>query len=356
MKKDIVLVVDYHLENLQVRTFNEATGEDRCFRRKTTKADVLRLQRDAQREAASTGGQVVWIMESTTGWARMKDVLGDRVRFVLANVLQMPLPPKAKRRKTDKIDTARILREYRNGELPMAYQPLAELRQVRRLADSRQDLVRRQTMLKNWISHYLSHETWYVTGHMWSGRGLERLKALALPEADRWLLDLKIQELEAVQALLEQVESRIMDVYRRWPAAQRLDEARGIGPITAVTILAYIGPIERFASAEDLISYAGMAPGVHCSDGRGYGTRCGGGGTHARLRFFVMQATSWLKTIPRYAGTFDRVSSRRGKKIARLSVGRMFLRSVDKMLRTDQRFSPEAASSNATLREALPAA
>jgi adenosylmethionine-8-amino-7-oxononanoate aminotransferase len=35
-------------------------------------------------------------MESTTGWARVKDLLGERARFVLANVLQMPLPPKAR--------------------------------------------------------------------------------------------------------------------------------------------------------------------------------------------------------------------------------------------------------------------
>ena len=35
-------------------------------------------------------------MESTTGWARVKDLLGDRVQIILANVLQMPLPPKAR--------------------------------------------------------------------------------------------------------------------------------------------------------------------------------------------------------------------------------------------------------------------
>ena len=41
--------------------------------------------------------------------------------MLLANVLQMPLPPKARRKKTDKIGTKRVLREYRIGELPLAY-------------------------------------------------------------------------------------------------------------------------------------------------------------------------------------------------------------------------------------------
>jgi hypothetical protein len=76
---------------------------------------------------------VTWIQESTTGWARVQELHGDRVQFRLANVLQMPLPPKARRRKTDKIDTARIQREYLNGSLPLAYQPPAQWRQLRRL-------------------------------------------------------------------------------------------------------------------------------------------------------------------------------------------------------------------------------
>ena len=339
--KDIVLVVDYHLENLVIRQFNHSTGEERSFRRKNTSQEILRLVGDAQVEAAACGGKVVWIMESTTGWARVKDLLGERAEFILANVLQMPLPPKARRRKTDKIDTARLLREYRNGDLPRAYQPLAQLRQVRRLVDCRQDLVRRQTALKNWISHFLSHETWHVSDNLWSDRGLRRLKSLEFGLSDTWLVRLKISDLEQVQQLIVQVEDKIMEVYACWPQAQRLDDVRGIGPISAVTILAYIGPIDRFASSDDLIGYAGLAPGVHTSDKRGHNLRIGGGGTHTRLRYFLIEATKWLATIPRYQDAHKRVLAKRGKKVARIVLARMFLRSIDKMLRADVHFEPQ---------------
>lgn len=342
--KDIVLAVDYHLENLQIRQFNPATGEERCFRRKNTASEVLRVVGEAQVEAGLAGGKVVWIMESTTGWARVKDLLGERAQFVLANVLQMPLPPKAKRRKTDKIDTMRMLREYRNGSLPRAFQPVAELRQVRRLVDCRMDLTHRQTALKNWISHYLSHETWSGTGNLWSGKGRTRLKSLSLPGSDALVMKMKVTELEQVRELLEQVETEIQAVYRRWPRAAWLDEVRGIGPISAVTILAYIGPITRFARAEELISFAGLAPGVHGSDGRVYNTRTGGGGTHGRLRFFLIEATRWLQEIPRYAPAHQRVVAKRGKKVARIVLARMFLRSLDKMLRAGQRFQPQTVA------------
>jgi len=222
-------------------------------------------------------------MESTTGWARVKELLGDQAEFILANVLQMPLPPKAHRRKTDKIDTGRMQREYLNGTLPRSYQPSARLRQVRRLVDTRQDITERQTTLRSWIWQYLKHETWQSAKNLWSGRGMARLKAMALPELDRLTMTLKLTELEQLDALLAQVEAELMKINRQWPEAQRLDEIRGIGAITAVTILAYIGPIDRFKTAEELISYAGLAPGVHRSDGTCYNKRIGGGGTHARL-------------------------------------------------------------------------
>jgi len=342
--KNIVLVVDYHLENLDVRQFNEATGEEQCFKAVTGSRQILGLVRRAQIEASASGGTVVWIMESTTGWARVKELLGSRAEFLMANVLQMPLPPKARRRKTDRIDTARMLREYRNGSLPLAFQPLRSLREVRRLVDARQDLVRRQTALKNWISHYISHETWYGAKNLWSLRGRLRLKTLRLTEADRWLLDLKLEELAQVEQRVCEVEERMTSVYQSWPAAQRLDAVRGIGMVSSVTILAYIGPIERFAGAEELISFAGLAPGTHRSDKRGYDLRTGGGGTHSQLRYFLIEATRWLREIPRYAGAYERMVSRRGKKVARVVLARMFLRSIYKMLRTGQAFEAEVAA------------
>lgn len=342
--KGIVLTVDYHPQNLQIRWLDRSTGEERCFRRPTTAAHIARVVEDAEAQASASGGPVVWIMESTSGWARVKELLGGRVAFVLANVLQMPLPPKARRRKTDKIDTARMQREYLHGALPQAYQPSAWLRQVRRLVDARQDLVEGQTTVRNWIWHYLKHETWHSGKNLWSGRGLARLAAMALPPMDRLTLRSKLTELEQLGALRATLEEQLMAIYRQWPEAQRLDEVRGIGPITAVTILAYIGPIGRFRTSEELISYAGLAPGVHQSDGARHGQRIGGGGTHARLRYFLMQATRWLAEIDRYAPSYQRVAAKRGKKVARVTVARMFLRSVHRMLRTGQPFVPTVSA------------
>jgi len=337
--QDIVVVADYHADNIDFRWFNEATGEEQTGKYGTTRDGILRQVDQAAREVVR-GGQVVWIMESTTGWARVKDLIGTRTRFVLANVLQMPLPPKARRRKTDKIDTGRLLREYLHGDLPQSFQPTAWWREVRRVVDCRQDLVERQTALKNWMGSLLHHETWEDRENLWSARGRARLKRLGLSASDRGLVELKLEQLDQLAAQQTEIERRMQTIYEGWPEAQWVDEVRGIGLVTAVSVLAHVGPIERFATAEDLISYAGLAPGVRQSDATCHHGRIGGGGTDTHLRYLVIEASMWLRDIPRYRPTYERVLKKRGKKIARIVVARLFLRSLHKMLKDRVQFNP----------------
>ena len=154
--KDIILAVDYHDENLVIRQFNCHTGQERLLKYRTTARNISKIVSDSVNEAAQVGGRVFWIMESTTGWPRVKKAIGSLASLVVANVLQMPLPPKAYRRKTDKIDTKRFLREFLNGSLPVAFQPPAKLREIRRLVAARESLVSRRTALRNWINRYPS--------------------------------------------------------------------------------------------------------------------------------------------------------------------------------------------------------
>ena len=76
--KDIILVADYHCENIEFRWFNQANGQERTGRYPTTRAGILRQVEQAAGEL-EPGGQIVWIMGSTTGWARVKELLGGPV-------------------------------------------------------------------------------------------------------------------------------------------------------------------------------------------------------------------------------------------------------------------------------------
>ena len=140
------------------------------------------------------------------------------------------------------------------------------------------------------------------------------------------------------------VEAELFAAYHECPDAQRLDAVRGIGVVAAVSIVARIGPVGRFGSAEQLIAYAGLAPGVRQSDRTRHDGRIGGGGTDKHLRHYLIEASVWARQVPRYRATYERAARRRGPKIGRLVVARLLLRSIYKVLRDGVAFQPAAAA------------
>jgi transposase len=339
-KNDIILAVDYHDGNFVVRQLDTATGEECLLKRPTTAENISRVVHDAGVLAEASGGRVIWVMESTTGWARVKDLLGSSAELVVANVLEMPLPPKARRKKTDKIDTKRLLREVVSGKLPVSFQPQRALRELKRIVALRESLVSRRTAVQNWVNRYLAHETWLSRDGLWSAVGMKRLRAFAstLTGLDAVTWSIKLDEWDSLASLIKRVEAELFAIHKDWPLAQRIDEIYGIAEISAVSILAQIGPITRFSNAERLIAFAGLAPGVQGSDNKLHYGRIGGGGTDKHLRHYIIEATIWARRIPRYQARYERVAAKRGKKIGRLVVGRLLLRSIYKMLRDDVRF------------------
>jgi transposase len=343
MHQDILLTVDYHDQNCVLRRRALTTGDEQALTVPTGPESLAAVVAEARR-LAGRGGRVLWIQESTTGGARVQELLGDRVDFRLANVLQMPLPPKARRRKTDKVDTARMQREFLAGTLPLAHQPPAAWRQLRRQVAFREGLVGRRTALRNWINRYLAHETWVDRTGLGSATGGLRLRKLlpTLPPSDGRIVTAKLDELERRAAQLAQAEAELSAAYQRCPDAQRLDAVRGIGVIAAVSIVARIGPVERFRNAEHLIAFAGLAPGVQQSDRTRRDGHIGGGGTDRHLRHYLIEASVWARQVPRYRATYERVERRRGKKVGRLVVARLLLRSIYKVLRDGVPFDPSA--------------
>lgn len=346
MPQGILLTVDYHDQNCVIRRLHLGSSDEELLHVPTTAGDLLRVVADARREVGRRG-RVIWVQESTTGWARVQALLATHTEFLLANVVQMPLPPKGRRRKTDKVDTARLQREYRNGELPLAHQPPAAWRQLRRLVACRENLVSRRTALRNWVNRYLAHETWEERAGLWSIKGRQRLAAVVacLPARDGLVVSLKLAELDELGSRLRAVEAELHRAYQECPEAQRLDAVRGIGVIAAISIVARIGPIERFRTAEQLIAYAGLAPGVRQSDQTRREGRIGGGGTDKHLRHYLIEATVWARQLPRYRATYERVAGRRGPKIGRLVVARLLLRSIYKVLKDGVAFADTPAAS-----------
>jgi transposase len=114
--------------------------------------------------------------------------------------------------------------------------------------------------------------------------------------------------------------------------------------VSAVSIVARIGPVQRFRTAEALIAFAGLAPGVQQPDQARRDGGIGGGGTDRHLRHYLIEATTWARRLPRYRLTHERVKRRRGAKVGRLVVARMVPRGISKVLKDGVAFEPVTAA------------
>ena len=103
-----------------------------------------------------------------------------------------------------------------------------------------------------------------------------------------------------------------------------LTQLPGVGPFTALVIVAEAGDISRFASARQLASWAGLTPTVRGSDRVAHYGHISKEGS-VWLRWVLCEAAQTAKRHPQFAASFQRIAKRRGKKIATTAIARKLL-------------------------------
>ena len=92
------------------------------------------------------------------------------------------------------------------------------------------------------------------------------LASLELPAVSRELVEDDLGLIGALQERIDRLDWEIRQRGRSDPRVKVLTQLPGIGPFTALVILAEIGEVSRFASARKLASWAGLTPTVRGSD------------------------------------------------------------------------------------------
>ena len=98
----------------------------------------------------------------------------------------------------------------------------------------------------------------------------------------------------------------------------------GVGPFTALVILAEVGDITRFGSARKLAAWAGLTPTVRGSDRtvrHGHISKQGS----VWPRWILCEAAQTAKRHPDFAASYQAIARRRGKKIATTAIARKLL-------------------------------
>jgi transposase len=235
--------------------------------------------------------------------------------------------------KTDKLDVRGLNRLQQAGTLPTVWIPPAPLRDQRELPRTRMVFAVTRTRLKNRLHSVLTkyglQDQFIGVSDIFAATVRDRLEACLkqLPPQAAYTSDLLLEQLEAVQGVIEALEQRIAELFKPTEELQRLDTLPGIGLILGVVLLLEIGDVRRFGCAERLASYAGTVPRVHSS----------GGKTHyGRTRPDVNHDLKWAYTeaanavavhgealAQRHVGQlYSRIRSRRGHASAIGAVAR----------------------------------
>lgn len=149
-------------------------------------------------------------------------------------------------------------------------------------------------------------------------------------EPHRVLLGLHLQHIDALDAMLQHLQQavdQLLPPFDQDDVLARLDTIPGVGPTTAQIIVAEIGTdMSRFADANHLASWAGLAPGKNQSAGRNYSARIAPGNRHLR-NVLIEAAHSVGRTKDNYlAAQYRRLAARRGKKRAAVAVAHSILK------------------------------
>src|SRR5262244_3072999 len=262
--------------------------------------------------------------EAAYGWGWLVELLED---YGFSLHLVHPLRCKAiasARLKNDKVDAAILAQLLRADLLPEAWIAPPAVRQLRALLRHRAQLVRLRTLLRNRIHAVLADHGHDRPGGCWSGPGRAWLASLELPAVSREVIDDDLALIDALQVPIDRLDWEVHQHARSDPRVKILTLLPGVGPFTALVILAEVGDISRFGSARKLASWAGLTPTVRGSDRvvrYGHISKQGS----AWLRFVLCEAAQTAKRSPQFAATFQRIAKRRGKKIATTAIARKLL-------------------------------
>ena len=294
--------------------------------------------------ACSLAPDDVVAMEATANALAIARIVEPHVaRVVLAD-------PKSVKRitglraKTDKIDASLLARLLAAGFLAEVWTPDEPTRVRRRLISRRMQLVRQRVREKNQVHAVLQRQlksrppmtdVFGVKGRVWLGD-----QCRLLPVDERQTVDACLRQIDFLAAEIELVDVEIAKQVLASEDIRRLMTLPGVSGVTATAMLAAIGDVSRFPTADHLVGYLGLSPRVSQSGNEpakhGRISKQGPGPVRGLL---VEAAWHAARTTGPLRAFHQRVAARRGANIATVAVARKLVVIAFHMLRRGEGYA-----------------
>ena len=272
------------------------------------------------------------VIESTTNAWHVYDLLAPLAeRVVVANPFKVKQIARA-RVKTDIRDTFILARLLAANLVPDVWVPAVHVRQLRQLLSQRRQLVETHTQILNRMHsvahrHHLKHER----GKRFNEKTTAWQKDKVLSSVEQFQLELEMENRAYLEKQISRIGKVVAKMSNQKPWAQSMTylmQLPGFGVITAMTVLAAIGEIQRFDSARHLASYSGLTPGLEQSGtkNRGKGMTKEG---RKELRWALVEvAQRAVKSDPLWKHRFQEMQKRMHRNQAIVAVARRLLELV----------------------------
>jgi transposase len=302
---------------------------------------VTLLHPELERFALSLGKEDHVVLEATGNTAAIVSALKSRAgRVIVANPLKVRLIAEA-RIKTDKIDAAILAQLYASGFLPEVWTPNDATLALRRQVTRRTQIVRQRTRLKNEIHAVLAAHLIAPcpASDLFGKKGRKWLADQPLPLDERIGVEQRLRTLDLLAHDAKQIEEMLARSALAQPQVARLMTITGVNALIAISLVAAIGEISRFASPEKLVSYFGLNPSVYQSglQPAKHGRITKRGRSHAR-GMLVEGAWAVAQTPGPLRAFFLRIKDRRGEQIASVACARKLAVIAWHVLTRDENF------------------
>lgn len=213
------------------------------------------------------------------------------IKCSVLNPADIPSSDKELKRKNDRIDSRKIAKALKNGDIDTVFVPDSQQEADRQLLRSRAKVVKDITVVKNRIKGFLKFKGIVVPeqyAERWTQGFITWLRELSLLQTDKIALTVSIDELVFLtgqKKLLTQAIKSLTAEERYKDNVKLLQSIPSIGILAAMTMLTEIGDINRFPKEEHLCSYCGLTPNSHSS------------GEKERISSMSRRGNSIMKTI-----------------------------------------------------------
>ena len=306
--------LDVHATKIVAAVLDAESGELKCFRMSGEVAAAAAFCAGLPRPVRAT------YEAGPTGYGLVRELAKRRVQCVVAAPSKIPRAS-GDRVKTDRRDADHLVRLLLAGKLHPVRVPGREEEALRDLVRAREavrvDLMRCRHRLSKLL---LRRGIRFEDGKARTQRHRDWLATVTLewPAAQTTLVDLQ-GAIDALCHRREQLEREILQILPDSPWAVqtgRLRCLRGIDTLTAVGLCAEVGDFERFAKAEQLMSYLGLVPWENTTgERRRLGQITKTGSRHAR-RLLVEAAWHYRKHPAISAGLTHRQAGQPPEAIA----------------------------------------